>query len=351
MSYEKDFTPSIHQQLLKSLMEQDYHFHTFSDYLGFQKDDSKESRTHKKCVILRHDVEKYYDNALTMANIQNELGIRGSYYFRILPHHFQPEVIKEIANLGHEIGYHYDDLAACGGVHEKAILRFQKNLQTIRDIAPVKTICMDGSPLSKFDNKDLWRAGELVKVRAGEGAKVGAGELARGRVGEKVRTEHAGYHYSDFGIIGEPYYDMDFDDFFYLTDTGRCWDGWKVSVRDKVAQQERWIEEGLVFHSTQDIINAIEQKAESERPKANSQEQEGVGVLANWRVGEKEEENSEMEQASSSVLRTSSHRSPIFPNRVMITFHPQRWHSGFLPWAKELVLQNAKNQVKRFLVK
>jgi hypothetical protein len=46
---------------------------------------------------------------------------------------------------------------------------------------------MHGSPRSKFDNKELWSK----------------------------------YNYRDLGIIGEPFFDIDFDDFFYLTDTGR----------------------------------------------------------------------------------------------------------------------------------
>ena len=42
------------------------------------------------------------------------------------------------------------------------------------------------------------------------------------------------YNYKAYGIIGEPYFDINFNDVFYLTDTGRRWDGDKVSVRDKV---------------------------------------------------------------------------------------------------------------------
>ena len=60
------------------------------------------------------------------------------------------------------------------------------------------------------------------------------------------------------GLVAEPYLDLDFDQMFYLTDTGRRWDGWKVSVRDKMPQQEEWIRQGLVFHSTWDIIRAVE---------------------------------------------------------------------------------------------
>ena len=40
------------------------------------------------------------------------------------------------------------------------------------------------------------------------------------------------------------------------------------------------------------------------------------------------------------------------PDQIMFTFHPQRWHSRVVPWIKELVLQNVKNVVKgRFLVR
>ena len=85
------------------------------------------------------------------------------------------------------------------------------------------------------------------------------------------------------GIIGEPYYDVDFDTVFYLTDTGRRWDGWKVSVRDKVPQKKMWVKQGLVFHSTQDIIDAA--------------------------------------------------KDGRLPDQIMFTFHPQRWHSRGVSWA------------------
>ncbi|HBQ81446.1 MAG TPA: hypothetical protein DD745_00995 [Bacteroidales bacterium] len=41
------------------------------------------------------------------------------------------------------------------------------------------------------------------------------------------------YDYRDFGITGEPYFDVDFDKVFYLTDTGRRWDGDSFNIRDK----------------------------------------------------------------------------------------------------------------------
>ncbi len=246
-------------ELYKALLNKGFCFITLDKYLseagGFNT------------IILRHDVEKRYDNALKFAQIQNELGIKGTYYFRILKNSYNPEIVKKIADLGHEIGYHYDDLTFCKGNFEEAIKRFERNLNRLRSITKVKTICMDGSPRSAYDNKDLWKK----------------------------------YDYKAFDIESEPYFDINFDELFYLTDTGRRWDGWKMSLRDKVPQQEKWIKEELVFHSTDDIIRVA---------------REG-GRL---------------------------------PDKIMFTFHPQRWNDKPLPWVKELVLQNVKNVAKRGLV-
>ena len=173
------------------------------------------------------------------------------------------KIIKEIASLGHEIGYHYECLTTCRGDMVKGIQDFKNNLITLRELAPVSTICMHGSPMSKFDSKDLWK----------------------------------GNNYRDYKIIGEPYFDVDFNDVYYLTDTGRKWDGDKVSVRDRVNSSFE-----LTFRTTQEIIEAANQ-----------------GEL---------------------------------PNKIMFTFHPQRWNNNLFMWTKELIFQRVKNIIKRlFFVK
>jgi hypothetical protein len=151
---------------------------------------------------------------------------------------------------------------------------------------------MEGAPLSKFDNRDLWAVRPLVTERSRSAS------LAPSSASPAPRPH---FHYRDFGIKTEPYFDIDFSEFFYLTDTGRRWDGWKFSVRDKIPlHQVRWIQQGLVFRGTGEIIKAA--------------------------------------------------RAGALPARVMITVHPQRWNDAFLPWAKELLWQNVKNQGKLVLV-
>jgi len=253
-----DFIIKEYNRLLNSLKNGGYFFQTFQECLYNQIPNS---------IVLRHDVDLLPYHSLRFAQIQATNGIVGSYYFRAVPESWNVEVIKQIADLGHEVGYHYETMDTANGDIQKAWDQFRFHLDELRKLVDVKTICMHGSPRSKYDNKAIWDK----------------------------------YKYQDLDIIGEPYYDMDFDEFFYLTDTGRRWDGWKTSVRDKVPQQEKWNNDGLVFHSTNDIINA-----------ANK------GTL---------------------------------PDKIMMTFHPQRWHDSSLPWIKELILQNAKNVVKSMLVK
>ena len=260
-----DFTVKKYNHLLNAIKNADYSFVTFKEH----RESIIESNSYHtpKQVILRHDVDLLPYHSLKFAQIQASKGIKGSYYFRAVPESWNVEIIKQIADLGHEVGYHYETMDTANGNIDKAWDQFRFHLDELRKLVDVKTICMHGSPRSKYDNKAIW---------------------------EK-------YDYRSLDLIGEPYYDMDFYEFFYLTDTGRRWDGWKTSVRDKVPQQEKWNKEGLVFHSTNDIINA-----------ANH------GKL---------------------------------PDKIMMTFHPQRWHDGGWPWLKELIVQNAKNQVKRVLVK
>ncbi len=41
----------------------------------------------------------------------------------------------------------------------------------------------------------------------------------------------------------------------------------------------------------------------------------------------------------------------MLPDKVMFTIHPERWNDALVPWSKQLVMQNVKNVVKRFLVR
>ena len=207
------FSVFIIVKLLKVFKKQKFIIFKVSDYINVKKIKSK-------FLILRHDIDKNPQNALKIARIEHELGIHGTYYFRIHSKVFKPEIIKEIASMGHQIGYHYEDLTKNHGNTEKAIASFEKNLAKLREIVPITTICMDGRPMSKYNNLDLWKY----------------------------------YNYKDYGIDFEPYLDIDFNKVLYITDTGRGWNLIKYSVRDKVRNPFNYHDK-----TTNELIKDIEE--------------------------------------------------------------------------------------------
>ena len=244
----RDFTVVMYRRLLLELIQQGYSFQTFYDFLQHPQ---------PRAAVIRHDIDSRKRNSLHFALLEQALDLKTTYYFRILPKSYDPVIMNLIIGMGHEIGYHYEDLTLARGDVSKAKELFEEHLSEFRKICPVKTICMHGSPLSKFDNRDLWK--------------------------------HISYR--DYGITGEPYFDVDFSKVLYLTDTGRRWDNKQISVRDKVKSTF-----DLHFVSTMDIIK----------------------------------------------------NSNRLPDQIMLNFHPQRWNDNILPWITELVVQNTKNLVKRY---
>jgi hypothetical protein len=415
-----DFTISTYIKLLNALSNQGFSFLTFEDSLTSQQ---------IRSIILRHDVDLLPLNSLEFARIQADQGIKGSYYFRLVPGSWDEAVIKEIAGMGHEVGYHYEDLGATaqrrsgakaqrrngsmgrglrdletkgrrdlgmkGEELEKelvniAIDSFAKNLQRLREIAPVKTICMHGSPMSRWDSRLLWKY----------------------------------YDYKDFGIVGEPYFDVDFEEVMYLTDTGRRWDGGSVAVRDKVHGGNKVHGAGCKVHGenpyadwkvkpfkyrgeaggekdleTKRLRDEETKRLRDEETKRQRDEREALSpsvsqslslsvpqslcpsVSQSLSLSVPQSPSLSVSQSLSisvsqslspsvpqSLSPSVSSRMPFhkfhstfdiiraaengqLPDKIMMTFHPQRWTDKPFPWVKELVWQNVKNVGKWVLVK
>ncbi len=203
----KDLTLKIYKRLIKSLKDNGYIFTTDINIL------------HKnKSIMMRHDVDSWPINALKMARMERELGVKSIYYFRKKRISLNIGYLKQIADLGHEIGYHYEDLCDTRGNINKAFIRFTENLAFLRKLVSIKSIAMHGRPLSKWDSKDIWKK----------------------------------YNYKELNIDFEPYLDIDYTKVAYLTDTGGCWDGGKYSVRDNVSSIF-----DIPAHSTEQLIGLI----------------------------------------------------------------------------------------------
>lgn len=275
----RDFTLNTFALLLSALKKRGYTFCTVRELL--QTINTKQPDNNLTC-ILRHDVDRLPLNSLATARLENSLCIKGTYYFRIVEESFDDTIIKQIEALGHEIGYHYEDVDLAQKVlikngeiiHEDNLLTkaydlFKLNLEKLQSVSQISTICMHGSPLSKYDNKLIWKK----------------------------------YNYKEIGILGEPYLDINWKLFGYLTDTGRRWDGEKYSVRDKVLNVTG---KDLYFEPSHFTKNIYSNTFE---------------IIAD-------------------VIN--------LPEKIMFTVHPQRWNNNFYRWTAELMSQNVKNLIKRY---
>ena len=121
----RDFTLKSYRSLLHALLQAGYRFLTFEEFLSQPKE--------AKTIVLRHDVDELAWNALEIARLENEMGVKATYYFRIVKQSNVPEVIVEIVSLGHEIGYHYEDLVLADGDEKKALDTFESHLAYFRN--------------------------------------------------------------------------------------------------------------------------------------------------------------------------------------------------------------------------
>jgi hypothetical protein len=260
----RDFTLKKYESLIQAIKSTDYTPCTVHDFLKSPP---------KKCIILRHDVDRAISRNLAMASLEHSYGIKSTYYFRHVEETFKPDAIIRIAKMGHEIGFHYEVMDKANGDPEKAIEIFQKELEDLRkvteNIAEINTVCMHGNPLKPWSNRDLWKQ----------------------------------YNFRDFGIIGEPYFSIDYDKVFYLTDTGRTWADRKIRVKDTIDRSK-----------TKEDIDL----------KAGALKSAGLTSIS----------------TTDNVIQLI--RSHII-HQICLLVHPNRWCDDLEGWTKELLFQNVKN--------
>lgn len=188
----RDFTYEMYEALIEKTTECAYSTLPVKEYI------SAESLPNRFAVF-RHDVDRKPQNALDIARIEAEHGVTATYYFRTVDKTFNPELIQTIASLGHEIGYHYEDLDRADGDIDRAHELFAENLEQLRAVCDIDTVCMHGNPLTPHDNRDIW-------------------------------TEE--YDFDEYGLLGEAYLSANFTDLTYFSDTGRTWRDGTLKVKD-----------------------------------------------------------------------------------------------------------------------
>lgn len=290
----RDFSLTAYSHFLK-VLNAEYLFATFRGIFQDNLD---------KFVVLRHDVDRKPEKALRMAKIEADFGIRSTYFFRVTDESFDPKIIQEIAFLGHEIGYHYENLSTAARrlgisrgdlnsinlryqpllkaifesetknlVHalsapnedsmfasllEAGINDFENNLQRFRSIVPIATIAMHGMPLLPIDNRLLWTK----------------------------------FDYRKYDIVAEPYFDVNYNEVLYITDAGRTWCDSEANQRDKVCSKFLY-----TFTGVREIEAAVQKQT--------------------------------------------------LPSKLLINVHPEHWTDTAIEWYWIYLVRKIKNTIKR----
>lgn len=207
----RDFTLEKYEELLRCALDNGYTVCTVVGYLTRSESDDR------KCLVLRHDVDRALGRTMQLAKLEHRLGVHSTYYFRMTRQVFKPDAIGEIARMGHEVGYHYEVLDKTKGDSAAAGVLFGQELKEFRQIADVKTCAMHGNPLTRWDNRDLWKRCAL----------------------------------QDFDLLGEAY--LSFHDIVYLSDTGRTWSS-RNKVKDWMPDADAARMPRIDVHSTDDLV-------------------------------------------------------------------------------------------------
>jgi hypothetical protein len=187
----KDFSLIAYRDLIAEIKRAGFNVFTLKEYFKLEQGATA-------FIILRHDVDRRPGNALRMALLESSFGIHSTYYFRVRKNVFNKEIIKNISELGHEIGYHYEVMDKAHGDMRLAENIFNYELNCLRTVADISTVCMHGNPFSRWDNKDFWQHFSL----------------------------------SEFDLLGEAYISVHDPNLFYATETGRGWNRSKYNLKD-----------------------------------------------------------------------------------------------------------------------
>jgi inhibitor of KinA sporulation pathway (predicted exonuclease) len=83
--------------------------YTFKTTLEFYRNTVLEKIPQQKIFVHRHDIDTDIKTARRFFEVEQKLNIKTSYYFRL--NTIDIGLMKEIAAAGHEVGYHYEELA------------------------------------------------------------------------------------------------------------------------------------------------------------------------------------------------------------------------------------------------
>ncbi|NMC45015.1 MAG: hypothetical protein GYA46_13935 [candidate division Zixibacteria bacterium] len=152
------FTYESYRRLLETIGRSGYAIYGIEDILAARAAGTIPDGTY---VAIRHDVDYFPDRAKAIAEIEAERRISTTYYIRRRFFDTDIDMVRTIAGLGHQVGYHYEEV----DTHQKA-----PNLQVGRDALGffigslldidrlgfhIRSICAHGNPMTDVDNRQV----------------------------------------------------------------------------------------------------------------------------------------------------------------------------------------------------
>ncbi len=212
-----DFTQNKYAVLFEAIKNSSYKAVTVAELVEME-----ETELHSNLIILRHDVDRFPQFALELAKIEAKNDLRSSYYFRI-PSSWDEEIIKKIAKMGHEVSLHYECLDKAKGNIQEAGRILGEEIKMMRKIADCKTVAMHGNPITRHDNRDIWKEFKL----------------------------------EEFDLNGEVYLSIDFEKVMYYSDTGRTWQEGKFNIKDIIPDSMKAVKNKPIISTTDELIQLI----------------------------------------------------------------------------------------------
>ena len=138
-----DFSYTGYARLLSLLRQHDYETVDYHNYEGYSR-----------CVILHHDIDTDLTQAVRLAELEAEAGVRSTYFVLLRTDFYNPasseslEQLHRIQALGHEIGLHFDEKAYPTGTQEEMVQRILKERGVLSALleTEVSTVSMHRLP-------------------------------------------------------------------------------------------------------------------------------------------------------------------------------------------------------------
>jgi len=198
---------SIHRDLLHEVLAQGYEICSVASF--WDKIKSGQLEPDRKYFVLRHDVDTDVTAARSMWAIEQVLGVKSSYYFRLST--VDIPLMQEIERVGGEASYHFEELAAMAKERRHKsradVLpkipemreRFKSNLNSLRNRSglPMTTVASHGDFVNRKLGMCNWEILRDDRFRREVGVEL--------EVYDEVFNRHLSGRYADTGSQPDPW--------------------------------------------------------------------------------------------------------------------------------------------------